>query len=336
MKKLELLAPAGDMECLKTAFKFGADAVYIGGPFMQLRSSVTGFSLENISEAVEYAHSLNKKLYVTVNSFAKEPEFSEGKAISEISIYESEARAGAKLKQSITFADKKFNGKYVETSVTEDGRYYDKYTCDNGKFQIDNNDNLCSVKIYLDKDSEKELLDIFKGNSESITKEQATEYAKKYINDNLAEYSDYDIIDVVEVDIGHKYDYFSVEIGKRYGDFIGERGSIKVLRNGDVLEWSIYYLDKFDDFDKTKAEKLSFKSKDGVFVVNRPQAESFVGVSRVKVIIPDYIRLGFICDKQFILLFCQCKFKLDFFWHNKAISFKELSSFDLSFFTSLP
>lgn len=194
------------------------------------------------------------------NPFAKEPEFSEGKAISEISIYESEARAGAKLKQSITFADKKFNGKYVETSVTGDGRYYDKYTCDNGKFKIDNNDNLCSVKIYLDKDSEKELLDIFKGNSESITKEQATEYAKKYINDNLAEYSDYDIIDVVEADVGHKYDYFFVEIGKRYGDFIGERGSIRVLRNGDVLEWSIYYLDKFDDFDKTKAQKLSFKT----------------------------------------------------------------------------
>ena len=75
MKKLELLAPAGDMECLKTAFKFGADAVYIGGPFMQLRSKVTGFTLEDIGEAVKYAHSLNKKLYVTVNSFAKEPEF---------------------------------------------------------------------------------------------------------------------------------------------------------------------------------------------------------------------------------------------------------------------
>ena len=50
---IELLAPAGDMECLKTAFKFGADAVYIGGPFMQLRSKVTGFTLENIGEAVE-------------------------------------------------------------------------------------------------------------------------------------------------------------------------------------------------------------------------------------------------------------------------------------------
>ncbi len=90
MKKLELLAPAGDMECLKTAFKFGADAVYIGGPFMQLRSSVTGFTMENISEAVQYAHSLNKKLYVTVNSFAKEQEFKDivqyGKQLKELNV----------------------------------------------------------------------------------------------------------------------------------------------------------------------------------------------------------------------------------------------------------
>ena len=66
MQKVELLAPAGDMECLRTAFKFGADAVYIGGPFMQLRSSVKGFDLEKIAEAVEYAHSLGKKLYVLI------------------------------------------------------------------------------------------------------------------------------------------------------------------------------------------------------------------------------------------------------------------------------
>ncbi len=75
MKKVELLAPAGDMECLKTAFKFGADAVYLGGPFMQLRSKVTAFDLDTLSEAVEYAHSLGKKVYVTVNSFAKDDEF---------------------------------------------------------------------------------------------------------------------------------------------------------------------------------------------------------------------------------------------------------------------
>ncbi len=75
MKQLELLAPAGDMECLKTAIKFGADAVYLGGPFMQLRSKTTGFDLEAIGEAVDFAHKRNKKIYVTVNSFARDNEF---------------------------------------------------------------------------------------------------------------------------------------------------------------------------------------------------------------------------------------------------------------------
>lgn len=74
--KPELLAPAGDMECLETAFKFGADAVYLGGPFMQLRSKKsTAFTIEDIAEGVKYAHELGKKLYVTVNSFAKDNEF---------------------------------------------------------------------------------------------------------------------------------------------------------------------------------------------------------------------------------------------------------------------
>ena len=74
MKKTELLAPAGDMETLKTALRFGADAVYIGGPFMQLRAEVSGFSEDEIKEAVKYTHSFGKKLYVTVNSFAKNDE----------------------------------------------------------------------------------------------------------------------------------------------------------------------------------------------------------------------------------------------------------------------
>ena len=74
MKKTELLAPAGDMETLKTALRFGADAVYIGGPFMQLRAQTSGFGIEEIVRAAEYTHSLSKKLYVTVNSFAKNRE----------------------------------------------------------------------------------------------------------------------------------------------------------------------------------------------------------------------------------------------------------------------
>ncbi len=90
MRKVELLAPAGDMECLKTAIKFGADAVYLGGPMMQLRSSSTGFDLEQIKEAVEFVHSAGKKIYVTVNSFAKEGEFEDiaayGKKLKELNV----------------------------------------------------------------------------------------------------------------------------------------------------------------------------------------------------------------------------------------------------------
>ncbi len=71
MRKIELLAPAGDMNKLKTAFYYGADAVYLGGKSMSLRAQAGNFSNEEIIEAVKYAHSLNKKVYVTVNIFAR-------------------------------------------------------------------------------------------------------------------------------------------------------------------------------------------------------------------------------------------------------------------------
>ena len=74
MKKPELLAPAGDMNCLKAAARFGADAVYIGGPLLQLRAEKSAFTESEIDEAAKYLHSLDKKLYVTVNSFTKNAE----------------------------------------------------------------------------------------------------------------------------------------------------------------------------------------------------------------------------------------------------------------------
>ncbi len=64
---VELLAPAGDLERLKLAFHYGADACYIGGKDYSLRANAKNFSLEDIKEAVDYAHNLNKKVYVTVN-----------------------------------------------------------------------------------------------------------------------------------------------------------------------------------------------------------------------------------------------------------------------------
>ena len=64
---IELLAPAGDFERLKFAFLYGADAVYFGGQNYSLRANAKNFDLDDIKKATEYAHSLNKKVYVTVN-----------------------------------------------------------------------------------------------------------------------------------------------------------------------------------------------------------------------------------------------------------------------------
>ena len=74
-KTVELLSPAGSMEALKTAYRFGADAVYLGGSFMQLRAKSAGFTDDMLQEAVTHAHALGKKVYVTLNCFAKNEEF---------------------------------------------------------------------------------------------------------------------------------------------------------------------------------------------------------------------------------------------------------------------
>lgn len=67
MNSVELLAPAGDLERLKFAYLYGADAVYIGGKNFSLRANAKNFSIDEIKEAVNIAHNLGKKLYVTVN-----------------------------------------------------------------------------------------------------------------------------------------------------------------------------------------------------------------------------------------------------------------------------
>ena len=71
MKRIELLAPAGDFEKLKTAFYYGADAVYVGGKELGLRANAGNFTDEELRVATEYAHERGKKIYVTVNIFAR-------------------------------------------------------------------------------------------------------------------------------------------------------------------------------------------------------------------------------------------------------------------------
>ncbi|MFL0268126.1 peptidase U32 family protein [Candidatus Clostridium radicumherbarum] len=69
MTKPELLAPAGNLEKLKTAINFGADAVYMGGSKLNLRAFADNFDNEELKKGIEYAHERNKKVYVTLNVF---------------------------------------------------------------------------------------------------------------------------------------------------------------------------------------------------------------------------------------------------------------------------
>lgn len=70
MRKLELLAPAGDLEKLKIAVDYGADAVYFGGEMFSLRAGAGNLTIDEIREGVEYAHSKNVKCHMTFNIFA--------------------------------------------------------------------------------------------------------------------------------------------------------------------------------------------------------------------------------------------------------------------------
>lgn len=70
-RRLELLAPAGDLEKLKYALAYGADAVYFGLPEFSLRAK-TGFDFKSLQEGIAYAHRQRKKVYLTINIFAHE------------------------------------------------------------------------------------------------------------------------------------------------------------------------------------------------------------------------------------------------------------------------
>lgn len=70
MQKPELLAPAGNLEKLKIALAYGADAVYLGGEFFSLRAGAGNFTLEEMETGIKFAHKLGKRVYITVNIFA--------------------------------------------------------------------------------------------------------------------------------------------------------------------------------------------------------------------------------------------------------------------------
>ena len=72
---IELLAPGGNFQKAKTAFHFGADAVYVGGKSLSLRAFADNFEEQEMEELVEFAHGLGKKVYVTMNIFPRNKDF---------------------------------------------------------------------------------------------------------------------------------------------------------------------------------------------------------------------------------------------------------------------
>lgn len=92
MENIELLAPAGSLEKIKFAFMYGADAVYFGYKNYSLRANAKNLDLDEIKTAVEYAHSLGKKVYVTVNIVFHNEDF---KGLKDYLIYLSEIQVDA-------------------------------------------------------------------------------------------------------------------------------------------------------------------------------------------------------------------------------------------------
>ncbi|MBQ8230200.1 MAG: U32 family peptidase [Clostridia bacterium] len=92
--KAELLAPAGSYAKLKTALHFGADAAYIGGKNFSLRTFADNFTADELRSAVDFAHTLGKKVYVTANVFARNADFS---LLKDYFIYLAEIGADAAI-----------------------------------------------------------------------------------------------------------------------------------------------------------------------------------------------------------------------------------------------
>lgn len=87
MRPIELLSPCGDMERLKYAVSFGADAVYLGGSAYGMRAGAKNFSMKELNEAVSYAHGRGVKVYLTCNTLPRNGE------IKELPAYLKEAAA---------------------------------------------------------------------------------------------------------------------------------------------------------------------------------------------------------------------------------------------------
>ena len=102
-KKVELLAPAGNLEKAKIALMYGADAVYVGGKIFSLRARASNFDKEDLKELCVFAHGLNKKVYVTCNIIPHDEDF---KLLDDYLVYLNEIGVNAIITSSISVMNK--------------------------------------------------------------------------------------------------------------------------------------------------------------------------------------------------------------------------------------
>ena len=128
MKKVELLAPAGNLQKLIMAYHYGADAVYVGGKSFSLRARASNFTLEDIKEGAQLAKSLGKKLYVTMNIVPHNTDLNDleiylknleeagvtGIIVSSLYIANTALRVAPKLERHLSTQDSVTNSKSIE------------------------------------------------------------------------------------------------------------------------------------------------------------------------------------------------------------------------------
>ena len=114
-KNIELLAPAGDLMKLKVALIYGADAVFIGGHKFSLRSRASNFTLDDIKEGCDFAHKLNKKVYVTCNIVMHQKDLS---GLKEYLISLKEAGVDAIITSSLYMAMLAINEVHLQAHIS--------------------------------------------------------------------------------------------------------------------------------------------------------------------------------------------------------------------------
>ena len=153
MKKPELLAPAGSFEKAKVAFTYGADAIYVGTSNLSLRTRVDIDDSE-LAKIIEYAHSINKKVYVALNIYARDNMYDEIEKQVKL-LDEMHADAVIVSDGGVVDAVKKIAPK-LEIHISTQANTVSYHTC---KFWYDNGAKRIILARELNKSEIKEIMD---------------------------------------------------------------------------------------------------------------------------------------------------------------------------------